>query len=1029
MPTLTPEQQSALQEASKRGMLTPEQQSAANEYFKRQGIPMQGQETRFLQATRDSENNRVVPEEGARDFTALVTQAPDSTFGSVATQTVAGFNEGVIANLGGMPVDLINAGLGALGLEIEKPLMGSQFIKENILSPFDPGKPKTDLEKSARDVGTVAGETAGVGAGMLKAGQGILNASKVATQNPEGWARVTDIFKTVIGQMAQTDPAKLKLVERTLRTGTAFKNMTTIERARAMAKATSGLMAGQTALKLGAETALGGIGGIGGELFEKAFGDKIDPETANFYGQLVTNIGVQATLGLLNLAGRYARHKLFGLTEAEIQEEVGKKLTRAAGSPEEVERTIGRIEEAQGLSEEFPGFEPSLGQASSNEGLQISEKSLGTREARTAQLQREQTKKSRTAVRDDLESLTPGSQADVEEFRQTLTTERQQRQATVEREELLANQRAMQAGADVTQETKDIANSMDMRVQAAELRVQERLAAAPQSVDRDQLGEIIRQEYQKELGEFRASASGIYDQIDPANLTVIPGENSLASAIRVRDGQTKMGRPEDIPTEQINLIIKGIGEDVPPGSLTFHEMRDLRKNLLSAEREATRNGKDALAQNLNRLLDGVEADLDELLTNPRFMEEFPDIVNRYREASSFYRRGRARLYDSTVGRMRLRSGDRWITPNQKIPELFLRGEVELNDFVQAMGGRFGAMDALRTTARNDFYTLAIDPVTRQLDVSKAEKWVQQAERRGIFRAFPELQREFTEVTSQKRLLDEVRRQAKKVEADPERFGRQLGSRAQPERDVAQMEAVEAARVAKQTKAELDKSSVYLFVGEDADLAARRVFNSQSRIAETKAVMEKIKQDPGAVRGFQRAMWDEMVLRFEARTLDSIDRPALQSGNMKAFLDRNEPLMRVLFGDARVNRMRQHQKSMALLESQAKPASSGSDTATKIQGAMLDWGPFLSRMYAGPLGRKLVSGKWIVSERILRTLSKHFATLEEKHVQAILEEAFFDPEIGKTLMIASHVGVSPKYVAKRLQAHLVSLGLVPEQEAQ
>lgn len=91
-------------------------------------------------------------------------QRPDAaesfTAGEAATATASGFNRGVARTLGA-PVDLVNAGLSAVGLGSDRPVGGSDFLIDQMQ---DVGIGR-DVRPAVRPF-QVAGEVAGAGASM-----------------------------------------------------------------------------------------------------------------------------------------------------------------------------------------------------------------------------------------------------------------------------------------------------------------------------------------------------------------------------------------------------------------------------------------------------------------------------------------------------------------------------------------------------------------------------------------------------------------------------------------------------------------------------------------------------------------------------------------------------------------------------------------------------------------------------------------------------------------------------------------------
>lgn len=118
---MTTDRAALLAEAYSRGILPPEQKAAYEEAISR----------------------------------GLVDAAPakSTDVGREATAVVAGGNRGV-ANALGAPVDLLNTGLGLIGLGSEKPVLGSEWVKGRMGNVIDAGRAMTGQEapNTGRDV-------------------------------------------------------------------------------------------------------------------------------------------------------------------------------------------------------------------------------------------------------------------------------------------------------------------------------------------------------------------------------------------------------------------------------------------------------------------------------------------------------------------------------------------------------------------------------------------------------------------------------------------------------------------------------------------------------------------------------------------------------------------------------------------------------------------------------------------------------------------------------------------------------------
>jgi hypothetical protein len=282
------------------------------------------------------------------------------------------------------------------------------------------------------------------------------------------------------------------------------------------------------------------------------------------------------------------------------------------------------------------------------------------------------------------------------------------------------------------------------------------------------------------------------------------------------------------------------------------------------------------------------------------------------------------------------------------------------------------------------------------------------EKVGLFRVFPELEADLTSLANQQIEVDKTRKLASKFERNPELWGMQIGPEGHalsesfiPQLKADQLKMAETHAMTRRSRREIDNSAVQAFIGDDANLAAAKVWASATPVAKAKEVMAQLK-DPAAIRGFQRAMWDEMVRRFEGSAISAYDRPMLQASNMRKFLDRNKEAMKAIgYTQADINLMERATDANLILAEAGKPVVKGdSSTADKLVGIMRRWGPLISRMYAGPLGRGLVSMEWLIGEAAVRNLTTHFKFMREQQVRDLMMDAFMNPHVAHDLALAA-----------------------------
>jgi len=141
--------------------------------------PSQPQITPQQQKALDMSNQLMNMGMGAANQIAMNTKAPQYAAPGVAGKAAlvgSGASQGLVGNTLGLPVDVINSALGAVGLGSEKPVLGSEWIKEYVL----PQKitPQGLGENILYGIGEQAGSMAVPGGILAKSVGGLLPMAK-----------------------------------------------------------------------------------------------------------------------------------------------------------------------------------------------------------------------------------------------------------------------------------------------------------------------------------------------------------------------------------------------------------------------------------------------------------------------------------------------------------------------------------------------------------------------------------------------------------------------------------------------------------------------------------------------------------------------------------------------------------------------------------------------------------------------------------------------------------------------------------
>lgn len=1057
------------------------------------GLP-EAEQTKALTMLKERGTKSAAPTEPTE------TPKPARSWLEKAEVAASGFNEGV-ADFAGLPVDLFNEGMKMLGIPMpDKPVMGSAFIKKYIMpEPVEPQTPgERILARMGKEVGANVIPQAGIAKATATASARVAKEGATQLAAPTKMEVVKNLPALIVEELSKVPPATLALIE----TGLA---------------ASAGLGAG-----------------VMNEIFPE--GGPI----ADFIGELIGGVGPSATLGLIRKSKEMATtagRKLLGLeTEQTAKERIGDTMSNLA-DPEKVN---AGVEQADKLSAEIPGFKPTTGQATGEPGLMQAERGFERSGAEQTHKFATKRKDNQAAVREYVDEAAP--KGTVEALTAKVEKEAARREGLFEIGTARAKAKIDAAEGRLSAATTRVVQATEQSMAAADQRASERLLALKSNLTPQQAGKIIRDEYQDELGKFRAASETAYENLDPnirmpmqpvldavkriragfnprvesgaripdellgrierlgvnhelqqralkaqadlemtgptlgqrggfrlfeeqqgqgstPKVTAIPSQypqwyksltnRKMSNTENTLDRETiekaldtiATGNKHGLQKETIDMVKQAINADSEFRSSPFFDksmdvlhgeatesydtVKRLRSEILTQIREAKATGNDPLQRRLNQLLESTDGTIDSLATREDLAALYPEAHAQIRQTAEDYAKGAQRLKAGMANRLRQKDvTGRDKTVDEDAADLFMRGEASINDFVAAIGSRPAARNALQESAKLDFYQSAVDVVSGKVKPAAALKWMQAHE--PMLKEFPELRAQFADATKAQQLADDMTKTGKEILSNPEKFMKLTRPDLADQVDAAEKHAARVAATINRTKKDFEKSTATLFLGEDADRAAAKIVNSQTPATKVSSVLKIVGKDPEALAGFQKAMWDASLDKFESKAIDSMGKPILQARNMREFLQENRDWMEKVFGAERVARLDKASEAMEMLERTGRVVSpGGSDTAANLMTTMSDLGPLLSRFYSHQRG--IVSMKWLLTERVARTLQGHFSKMSEAQVKGILDQAFFDPKVAQTLMLAGR-GASERLIQTRLHTHLLNMNqLDPNQE--
>lgn len=875
----------------------------------------------------------------------------------------SGFNEG-LAHTIGMPVDAVTYLLNKAGADIDTPVMGSDFIQKYILPQGV--EPKTAGERIIKRTGEEIGA-------MVPFAAGVTAATRVVADGP-------GMVRSIITELSKLDPVKLN------------------------------------AIQVGLATSAGFTAGLAREIFPEG------GKWSDFIGELIGSFGPTITIGLvkkaLALPGKVAG--TLGIkSEEAIKKDIGKELGKLA-RPEKIEEGIKKAEE---IGEAIPGFKPTTGQAMGEPGLLQAERAQARAGSGAAQKFATKTQENKQTVKSFLEELAPEGQLGAVENQVEVSA------AELARMHEVTLSRA-QTNIDVAKgrlntQTMQLVKDTERRIDAANQQALSRIESLQPAMTKPQAGAIIRQEYQQELAAYTEEAAKRYAKVDAT--IPIPATNTreavqaVQAELRTQEAAEFVPRGAMTDMETLGTKVDEAGT-ITKTDVAFGELEAVKRRLQGEIRAAP---NDTIKRRLNILLDGVEQDIDQLASNALLREKYPDAALNYESARRFARDGIWRLKTGEADKLRqLNRQGRFRTVDENAAEAFLRGDASMNDFVKAVGGRAEARRALTEHAKLDFFEHAVDPVTGKVNQRAAARWIKTHE--PFMKEFPELHEDFRAAAQAQRYADDISKQAKEILKDPEAYLRVTDPKYAAQLDAAEKNMGRVLELGTRYQKDFERSAASLFIGADADRAAERILQSATPATKVNEVMAVVKDEPSALRGFQRAMWDAMMDKMDVRMMESAASPIKQAKVLSQMLADNQDWMRVVFGSDRVKGLETARDALDMLaRSGRQVVTGGSDTVINLQSAITDFGPLLSRFYAYQRG--IVSMKWILGEKAARSLRRFLNKHSTEQASALLEEAFFDPQVARTLILASKEGANVPLVTKRLRTHLVNMNQLSQED--
>ena len=293
-----------------------------------------------------------------------------------------------------------------------------------------------------------------------------------------------------------------------------------------------------------------------------------------------------------------------------------------------------------------------------------------------------------------------------------------------------------------------------------------------------------------------------------------------------------------------------------------------------------------------------------------------------------------------------------------------KGKEAMVKFNNAFKNNVIAKDAITDAIRQDLYS-QVNPVTGELSEQRLKTWIK--------RYKPSLDE--LGITGQFDTIQSARRQLDDAMA---------------------------------MKVKFDKSEASKILKTDIDDIVRKTFTDGKETQTAISLMNKIKNNKKAVSGLQNSIIDSMIDNSKTTSEDALGNSIVSVAKLENQFRKYQPAINVLFKDSpqKIKALNQYRKALRIMQrTKSSPLGGGSDTAENIMTIM-----------AKSSG---ISSSRIVN--IVKGIHNMLSSMNEKHLNALLNRAAFDPDFAYTLKLASK-GAKPDIVKRRLYGNLMAIGL-------
>lgn len=756
----------------------------------------------------------------------------------------------------------------------------------------------------------------------------------------------------------------------------------------------------------GIEAALATSGGAGAAAMKEILPDS---PLAEWAGQLVGSFGPTAAVDIFRASKKVALSQIPAVTQKQAERAIGGELQNTLTSP----AATRNMEEAKAVAAKIPGFKPTLGQATGDPKLVMAERAMAASSEDAGAAAVNQVADANSALRKAFKQAgdtaiggTEGPQAVQDSLRAMTAKQHGQLENQLETVKGRAGQVVEGTRASLDQQ----AEAISKKIADSQAQVQKTIDSIKPALDKQSAGKAIRGPIQEQNRALSLKADELSKEIDPANVVTLD-TGGITKAMQ--DAETTQGKFTGLPKE-VSSLFEEWRKTLAPKE-TFNQLRDF---VTRVEQEITKDmGSDstkAITAILKPIKTAAQKSLDELSDPSSQTSLFqPDAARRYREFKTWYASEATRLRQGVAADVLQRgSKGEMDVADSAVAEAFFRSgkgaKESAQQFKAAVGSDAAANTALRDVVRQNFLSSAVD-TNGVVSVKRSAEWMKKHSE--ALSEFPEIRKEFANVVVSQRSVD-------RLLEDQQGFQRSAKETIKAVRGQAKDE-VRAAEKAFRDQSDVDADAVRLFLENDPDKAAGKLLASKNPGEAAKALLTKLQGDEAATRGLKKAVWDEIDKQSSnKKPLESTGELLFNPDQMREAIKKHRKVLEQLYAPETLKDLETIQKGSEIVRrTQSSPLRGGSDTAEKMMGQLSekDW---FQRLY----GNQTLPGPAFVA-RFAKVVIDKFS---DNQLRAVMERAFYDPEVAQTLARAARGG-QPEMIAKRIHAHLANIPVIHQEE--